>query len=899
MKIYFYLRYHTHFGQSLALIRNDRDAEGRVSEVLVPMVYLNEEFWLADLELDARETPELHYKYRLTLEDGTLVRDGEKERIIEFGRVPVKELHVTDTWNYSGEYCNVYYTAPFQEVLLPSGPVGKRKKIPSAKDTHVFRVKAPQLKPDEILCMLGSCSVLSDWNTGNPCLMQKEGNWWTASFNLRETAFPVAYKYGVYNARTMAFVRYEEGNNRVLFEPPVPHKLYYFHDGYAWLPHEKWRGTGVSVPVFGLRSRNGMGVGEFADLVPLANWASEAGMKMIQILPVNDTTATHTWSDSYPYAAISAFALHPLYINLEKVAGRRHAALKKSWKLLKQNLNNLPSVDYEQVMAIKWKALREMFERDGATLFETPGFRKFFEQHSHWLVPYAVFCYYRDKYRTADYSKWKTGSEYNEASVRKLTHPKGKHFADISFHYFIQYHLHLQLEEAVKHAHKLGIVIKGDIPIGIYRHSADAWVNPSLYNMDMQAGAPPDSFAVKGQNWGFPTYNWSVMQKDNYGWWRRRFEQMSHYFDAFRIDHILGFFRIWSIPMHAVEGILGHFVPALPLRKSELENAGISFDYTRYCEPYINDQTIQEIFGADSDVVKENFLDYSGVGLYRLKPAFATQRLAEAWFADREDNEQNRRLRQGLYDLIADIILLPDEREPGETFHFRFAMYDTASFRQLEPQTQGILSRLYEDYFFRRQDNFWKKEAMRKLPDLKDTTNMLICGEDLGLVPACVPGVMKELAILSLEIQRMPKAAGAHFFHPAEAPYLSVVTPGTHDMSTIRGWWEEDRAVTQDFYNNILGQWGDAPWFCEAWINKAIILQHLYSPAMWCILQIQDLLGIDERLRSSNPHDDRINVPANPRHYWRYRMHIPLEDLINEKTFTAEINTYIRQSGRY
>ena len=225
-------------------------------------------------------------------------------------------------------------------------------------------------------------------------------------------------------------------------------------------------------------------------------------------------------------------------------------------------------------------------------------------------------------------------------------------------------------------------------------------------------------------------------------------------------------------------------------------------------------------------------------------------------------------------------------------------MENTPSFRYLDWNTQQQLKDLYVDFFYRRQDHFWKDEAMMKLPPLKESTNMLICGEDLGMVPACVPEVMKQLGILSLEIQRMPKDSQKEFFHPADAPYLSVITPSTHDMSTIRGWWEEDRGKTQRFFNHELGQWGDAPWFCEPWINKAIVIQHLYSPAMWSIFQLQDLLGMSESIRRENPHDERINVPANPKNYWKYRIHLTLEDLIGEKDFNEEFKGYIDSSGR-
>jgi 4-alpha-glucanotransferase len=263
-----------------------------------------------------------------------------------------------------------------------------------------------------------------------------------------------------------------------------------------------------------------------------------------------------------------------------------------------------------------------------------------------------------------------------------------------------------------------------------------------------------------------------------------------------------------------------------------------------------------------------------------------------------EPTERNEKIRIGLYDLISNVILFEVPGSEGNQFHFRFAMDKTSSFKHLHPNTQTGLKALCIDYFFRRQDAFWMKEAMQKLPALKRSTNMLICGEDLGLVPVCVPDVMRQLGLLSLEVQRMPKDSSREFSSPKDAPYLSVVTPGTHDMSTIRGWWEEDRTRTQKFYNNELGQAGKAPPECEAWINKAIILQHLDSPAMWAIFQLQDLLGMDEDLRRKNPADERINVPANPRNYWRYRMHLTMESLLEAREFNEDLKRLIRQTKR-
>ncbi|HRG83243.1 MAG TPA: 4-alpha-glucanotransferase, partial [Chitinophagaceae bacterium] len=540
----------------------------------------------------------------------------------------------------------------------------------------------------------------------------------------------------------------------------------------------------------------------------------------------------------------------------------------------------------------------KLYTAMGAETLDTADFKAFFKENKHWLEPFAAFCYLRDQYGTAEFSKWPTNAVYNKSAIDKICSPKSSQYKSIGFYYFNQYHLHLQLKEAADYAHKKGIVLKGDIPIGISPNSCDAWMEPDLYNMQWQAGAPPDDFTAVGQNWGFPTYNWKKMQEDGFAWWKKRFRQMSTYFDAFRIDHILGFFRIWSIPIDAVQGIMGRFVPCLPVHINEFGEKGIWFDYQRFCKPFITDEVLTEIFNDAAEEVKAQFLTPNDFGSYDLLPEFDTQKKLEKYFDEELKCEKSAELRAGLYDLVSNVILFEEEGSQGQEFHFRISMEKTSSFRHLIPHVQEKLKDLCINYFFRRQDDFWFKQAMNKLPQLKEATNMLVCGEDLGMVPDCVPEVMQQLGILSLEIQRMPKDPQKEFFHPNDAPYLSVITPSTHDMSTVRGWWEEDREQTQHFYNNVLGQWGDAPVYCEPWINRAIVLQHLYSPAMWSIFQLQDILGMSDKLRRENPQDERINNPANPKHYWQYRMHISLEDLIKEKEFNQELKGYIDNCGR-
>jgi 4-alpha-glucanotransferase len=892
MKLEFYLRFRTHFGQTL-FITGDIPSLGKGAPArALPMQFLNEDYWYASLDADPKEITSFSYRYIFINEHGEVKKDADKDRFVDL-RKAKSDFVFIDTWNDDSFTENAFGTAPFKEVLLKNRKTVKIKR--SSGDTYQFRVKAPLLSSNEVLCMLGSAPALGNWNPDKPLIMQKTDDWWVGELEFSGSE-PLAYKYGIYNEKKDEFSNFELGDNRVLFS--ITGKKVTVHDGFVRLPDSSWKGAGIAIPVFALRTKTSFGIGEFSDIKVLVDWAVETGMKLIQLLPVNDTSATFSWRDSYPYAAISAFALHPIYANLPKVAGKKHGNNIKSLGKKQKQLNALPEIDYEQVIQFKMAVLRELYDLDALDFLEEEEYKSFFEENRHWLIPYAAFCHFRDKWGTSDFSKWKTNAVYVKEDIDRMATTRSKSFRHLAFHFFIQYHLHQQLKEASGYAHKKGIVLKGDIPIGIYRYGSDAWTAPQLYNMDMQAGAPPDDFTIKGQNWGFPTYNWKKMEEDHFEWWRYRFSQMSNYFDAFRIDHILGFFRIWSIPVDAVEGILGRFIPALPLDITEFGEKGIWFDYDRFCKPYITESVLALQFGQHAEFVRNTFLEQNGGGQFSLREDFSNQRAVSQFFEGQDNTEENRFIRQGLLDLISNVILYEHPGSGGKKFHFRILIDLTTSFQQLDEGTKNKLKELYVDYFYRRQDHFWKEEAMKKLPALKDSTNMLICGEDLGMVPHCVPEVMKGLGILSLEIQRMPKNPHTEFFHPKDAPYLSVITPSTHDMSTIRGWWEESREKTQRFFNVVLGEGGTAPYFCEPWINRAIILQHLYSPAMWSVFQIQDILGMSESLRRNAPQEERINNPANPAHYWNYRMHMNLEELLTEKEFNKELADYITHSGR-
>ncbi|MFN0215893.1 MAG: 4-alpha-glucanotransferase [Saprospiraceae bacterium] len=896
MKIHFYLHYATKFGESFSLCFSGGSR--------LPMNYLTDELWHAVLEPAPEDIgTSVAYSYEFHTTDGLTKPEADPFRRLDLEAMNVGILEVYDFFNPLGLLENVFTTQPFSTA---EAPVLIEKSGHSTQMSHVFKVKALMLEADEVVCLLGHGIALRNWDSLAPVLMENKGLWWEARLDLSKEEFPLGYKYGVWNTRTNKFSGFEGGGNRPIYANyHLPFTI--LHDNFARFPLKPWKGAGVAIPVFSLRSKKSWGTGEFSDLPLLVDWAKSVGLKLIQLLPINDTTATHTWVDSYPYSAISAFALHPIYLNVAQLAGKKHATVLKPYLKKQKALNALEVVDYEAVLQTKWDIIRQLYDLQKADCINDPNYQAYYESNKHWLAPYAVFCWLRDANSTADFSQWGKYARFKQADIDKLLAPldptnsvkKAKtpvNSADqIGLHLFVQWHLHLQLKSATDYAHTQGISMKGDIPIGIYRYSCDAWVAPDLYDMNAQAGAPPDDFAEKGQNWGFPTYNWAKMKSDGFAWWRQRFEQMSLYFDAFRIDHILGFFRIWSIPMDAIEGILGQFVPAIPVTEEEFHKSGIGFDHHRLCRPYITEAVLVDIFNTEAAQVAEQFLMARPDGRYDLKPVFDTQRKVKDWMKTQPPNDFIGLVRDGLYSLISNVILL---ESPQGGFAFRFGIEKTSSFQHLPEGIKAPLKALYLDYFYRRQDDFWQREAMEKLPALKAATQMLICGEDLGMVPGCVPDVMQELGILSLEIQRMPKATGASFFHPKNAPYLSVVTPSTHDMSTLRGWWEEDRVLTQRFYNERLQRPGKAPLFCEAWVNKSLLEQHFHAPAMWAIFQLQDLLGMDEILRRKNPHDERINIPANPKHYWRYRVHIALEDLMEAEGFNVGIRKMVSESGR-
>ncbi len=909
MILKFQIEYKTIINQELMIIGSIPElGEGSLQNAHL-MTLENADSFLWTFQLELSEATDFTYRYFVKDHKYKTIREEwGPDRVFTAGNRLRQTILLTDSWRPLSDPDFVLNSSAFVNSVFKPAENFKPTKVNAGAGGNTvvlkFKPNVVRVKPGHKVAVAGSAKSLGGWNEkkslvlGDPDFPQ-----WCGDVKVNISDFPVHYKYLIYNEND-EFLFWEKSYDRVISLPTglVPDVIEIGDEKFDF-PQYPWKGTGGAVPVFSLRRQNGFGVGEYTDIKLLVDWACEAGIRLIQILPVNDTVAKHTWMDSYPYAAISVYALHPIYINISEIGVLNSEINQQIIEAQGKYLNSLDKIDYEAVMALKSRFFKLIYDQRKKEFLQEPEFLEFFEANEHWLRPYAAFSYLRDLFNTPDFNRWGEYSVPSEELLVKLTNQSSAHYDDIAVHYFIQYHAHVQLLETAHYARSKGVVLKGDIPIGIYRNSADAWIHPHLFHMDRQAGAPPDDFSTKGQNWRFPTYNWDEMAKDNYAWWQQRLRQLSLYFDAFRIDHILGFFRIWEIPETQVEGLMGYFNPSLPYYRDELQNFGIWFDEKRLCHPYIREHFLYERFGDLTGYVKATFLHEISPGCYDLLADYDTQRkIEEKLFVEPDASPETRnrleRITHGLYSLIAEVIFLKAPDTGGTAFFPRNAVHFTRSFQELDEHTKHLVNEIYLDYFYHRNEEFWRAKAMAKLPVLKKATNMLLCGEDLGMVPACVPSVMNDLGILSLEIQRMPKDPKITFGHPAAYPYLSVATPSSHDTSTVRGWWEENHDLTQRFYNEILGNAYQAPYECSSGIVRQIILQHLYSPSMWAIFAIQDLLGMDENLRLPNAAAERINNPANPTHYWRYRMHLNLEDLLLESGFNQDLRDQVLASGR-
>jgi 4-alpha-glucanotransferase len=831
MKIFFYIDYQTRWGESLFISLTTDKAPEQESPQTIALQYHESGRWEALLELPI-DTAQLCYSYFLRHDDGLRHSESGPPRRL-FLHPHSQQLFLHDQWQGNTHYAP-FLSIPFTEVFY-ARPRMPEQACHSHPRELILRVCHPNLPKDSRLFLSGSSRELGAWDPAKALALHPiYAATWEIRLPLGTRPTQFAYKFLLKPSLSHPTFVWEDGMNRHIDIPALPpHSTYLQEHSLLQLPIKQARFAGTAIPVFSLRSRSSCGIGDFADLRLMIDWAAQTGQQLIQVLPVHDTTMSHTALDSYPYAAISVMALHPLYLSTHELGLLKNKSSLEKWEAQRLRLNLLPQLDYAAVDKHKWAYFKAIYKQNGAEILASPACQDFLQQNQSWLLPYAAFCVLRERYQTADFSQWLQHSVYQESELSNFYKQEQE---ALGIHLYLQYQLHCQLVRTRNYAHSKGVVLKGDIPIGIHRHSVEAWAEPHYFNMDGQAGAPPDSFATDGQNWGFPTYHWECMAKDDYAWWKRRLQQMSLYFDVYRIDHILGFFRIWEIPCGQSSGLLGYFRPALPLGAAELQQHGFPFDATRHTRPPGDPQAL-------------------------------------------------------------DCLFIEQPPQSG-CYHPRIAAQNTPSYEALSPSEQQTYNQIYTHFFYERHNALWEAQAYRKLSELLSASGMLACAEDLGMIPHCVPPCLRELHLLSLEIERMPKQAGPDFAQPLRYPYLSVCTTGTHDTSTLRAWWEEDYELSSRYYAQVLHEKGLAPYTCEPWLCERILQHQLSSPSMLAIFPLQDWLAISDVLKQEPPKEERINIPAQPKHYWRYRMHIYIEDLLVQERLNQKISEMIEEALR-
>ncbi|MDR3226774.1 MAG: 4-alpha-glucanotransferase [Prevotellaceae bacterium] len=871
------LKFHIHY-----ITKSDENLFVNINGKEFAMRCAHSGWWI--IEISETGKSEIKYFYSIKNSDGEeIVAEWRKNHKIKLNK-STEIYDIYDVW-FGLDDSQPFYSAAFTDIINKRNIKKINQKIYA--NAVEFRVNAPQISNKFSLAIAGNNDVLGNWK--NPLKMHDdEFPLWKITLDTTKLQLPFEFKFLLINNKTNEIIEWEEGDNRQFYANSFSNseqKIFTFETSLG--SRNAWRGSGTAIPVFALRTENSCGIGDFSDLKLFIDWLKKTNQTLLQILPINDSCAFFDYRDSSPYSAISMYALHPIYINLQAM-GKLPAEKQAEYEKISAQLNKSKVVDYEKVIKTKWKFFKEIFNYCGNDCLKSAAYKDFFNKNSFWLKPYAMFCTLRDKFKSPEFNSWKSYEKFEKTDLKKFEKDYEK---SLQFYCFLQYHADKQMSEVSKYARQNGIILKGDITIGVGRNSVETWTEPQNFNLENQAGAPPDAFSVNGQNWEFPTYNWDAMQKNGYSWWTNRLKKMAEYFDAYRIDHVLGFFRIWEIPFHSLQGLLGHFNPALPYSLHELQQQGLAMDAQRYLNPYIRCNFINEIFGKNSDYIIKTFFDEIDSDILQFNSDFDTQHKIDTFFKDKND-EQTQLLKSQLFTLINNVLFVEDAVKKNH-FHPRIAAHLSTTYKQLDADKKQAFDRIYNEFYYRRNNELWRKKAMEKLPPLICATNMLACCEDLGMIPECVPDVINALQLLSLEVQRMPKKINTDFANSETYPYFSVCTTSTHDTSTLRSWWKENAANTQKYYNQILHQHGDAPEICTGEIVEKILKKHLKSPSMFAVFPFQDWLGIDEKLRRKNEDDERINVPSKPANSWRYRMHITIEKLLKEDEFNAKIKQLI------
>lgn len=583
------------------------------------------------------------------------------------------------------------------------------------------------------------------------------------------------------------------------------------------IPHQ----AGIAVPLFSLRRQGDAGCGDFASLEAFAPIAERMGMSIIQLLPLEDTTFYGDSRDSYPYRPLASTVLNPIYIAVDQLPPLKDQKLEQELQEEAKRLSAQKTFDYTQVWQLKRRWLWASFtEQADASEY----FTEMLCRYARWWVKdeqAPLWHYWVALRRALDLLPEEERTPWNFwESLERVNQIRQEDEQRVirtgNFYVYCYMVAQRQMRRAVTTLHRHEISLMGDLPVGVDIHAVDTVVYRKLFQFKRSCGAPPDYFSPDGQNWGFPTYRWNKRLMPL--WWRERLAYMEQFYDYLRVDHVLGFFRMWSIPRDGRSGMLGFFDPS----KS-----------------------------------------YERVALQKMDVA---ETLRPEWIAPIQSPTSTE--------------VLWITRGWVNRFSLRYNVEQSEAFGELTPELQERLRHLQVEAY-RSDEERWRKNGLERLSLLKSLTSMQLCAEDLGVVPQCVYPVLEELGILKLYVERMPKSAGIEFEAAPYFSEDSVGTTSTHDCAPLRLWWMEDAERSRRYYDYFLADYGvpyDTSLTPE--LAKIIVRRHLESPSRLCILPLQDWLALSpEHCATVDPHSEQINDPSNPHHVWNYRMPITIEEL--------------------
>ncbi|MGL1891012.1 MAG: 4-alpha-glucanotransferase [Spirochaetaceae bacterium] len=637
--------------------------------------------------------------------------------------------------------------------------------------------------------------------------------------------------------------------------------------------------TGAAIPVSSIRSEKSCGIGEFTDLKLFGDWCKNSGLDLIQLLPVNDTG-----SESSPYSALSAFALHPIYIRISSLPESK--LYKKDMEKISKKWNSKPSVNFNGILKDKMSLLKKIYKENIETIKKSKKI-KTWEKNNRWIKCYAVFSFLKEKNKNISWEDWKKFQNPTSKDMEKL-------YVDnqdkVLFYSWVQYYLEKQLTEASKYLQEIGINLKGDIPILMNVDSADVWESREIFNTTNRAGAPPDMFSANGQNWGFPTYSWKSMEKDNYKWWKDRLKQAAKFYHVYRIDHVLGFFRIWTIPEQYNSGSMGYYSPNNFLSLEDLTNIGIDGSrLTWLTKPHVPGHELRESLGLESNEAIKHMLSQIGAeDLYLFNDEITSEN--DIYNLECISDEAKDKMSHFFRNIT---LIKIDSNNYIPTWFY----YNSRAYHTLSDFEKHLLGELLNSKTNSSMD-LWKIQGSKLLKFMKESENMLVCAEDLGTIPQCVPEVLTELGILGLHVTRWSKRYndyGEPFMKPEEYNYLSVSTPAVHDSTTVRQWWTEFNKDEISGALNLSERLGD-----EATPEQISKMYEalLKTTSQIAMFQFQDLLALDGKLRRKDMDKERINVPGTVTEYnWSYRMDFTIEELILNSSFTNKVQELLSKRG--